>query len=219
METVSKNWTDFDPRSLSGRNRRLWHEWSHLDRALMARSEMTYRIVRRNAQGLPTAYEVTYHLRSICGVERIDRLEERTVSHPPLFATEFRLRITLPENYPCIDAPAAFRFVTRDEEKEIPHPWHPNIRYFGEFAGRVCLNTPDTYAGLAWCVDRIAHYLSYDRYHARPEPPYPEDRQVAEWVVREGEPRGWIYFDATLNGEEGNQEPPKNEGSGRPVGG
>ncbi len=195
MPTASKHWSDFDPLSLTGRNRRLLHEWSELDRALASRPELDYRIVQRNAQGLPTGYEVTYHVRSICGVERIERLQETEVSHPPLFATEFCLRITLPEHYPCIDAPAEFRFVTHREERKIPHPWHPNIRYFGEFAGRVCLNTPDTYAGLAWCVERISHYLNYDRYHARPEPPYPEDMKVAEWVVREGEPRGWIYFE------------------------
>ena len=53
----------------------------------------------------------------------------------------------------------------------------------------------NTYAGLDWCVDRVARYLSYERYHAVQEPPYPEDFKVAEWVVRQGEPNDWICFE------------------------
>ena len=138
----------------------------------------------------------TYHIHSICSVERIEQLNEPGVSNPPIFASLFQMRIDLPVNYPCIDALAEFRFLTCDAEGQpIPHPWHPNIRYFGEFAGRVCLNAPDTYSGLAWSVERIAHYLSYDRYHAIQEPPYPEDFKVAEWVIKQGEPNRWIFFD------------------------
>ena len=198
MQNETKNWQEFTPQSLTGRNRRLLHEWRELDRALEHRPEIDYRILERNAQGLPTAYEVVYRIHSICGVEQVERLNETGVWNRPLWASIFRLRITLPELYPCIDSPAEFRFVTQNEEGPVPHPWHPNIRYFGEFAGRVCLNTPDTYAGLAWCVDRIALYLRYERYHAVQEPPYPEDLRVAEWVVKQGEPNGWVYFDQPL---------------------
>lgn len=189
------NWQDFNSLSLTGRNRRLLHEWSQLDRALEQRDEIEYRIVKRNAQGLPTTYLITYHIPSICSVEQIAHLNEPGISNPPIFAPIFQMHIDLPENYPCIDAPAEFHFLTHDPEgNPIPHPWHPNIRYFGSFAGKVCLNTPDTYSSLAWCVDRIAQYLSYERYHALQEPPYPEDFQVAEWVVKQGEPHEWIYF-------------------------
>ncbi len=204
MQTHQVHWQEFDPRSLTGRNRRLLQEWIELDRTLEARREIDYRIVSCNAQGLPTAYEIVYGIRSMCGVERIERLNEEGVSNPPRFASTFRLRITLPEHYPCIDSPAEFRFLTQTAQGEpVPHPWHPNIRYFGEFAGRVCLNTPDTYAGLAWCVDRIAHYLRYERYHAIQEPPYPEDFKVAEWVLRQGEPKGWIDFPSEPEPETG----------------
>ena len=158
--------------------------------------EIVIGILKCNVQGLPIAYLITYHIHSICSVERIEQLNEPGVSNPPIFASLFQMRIDLPVNYPCIDAPAEFRFLTCDAEGQpIPHPWHPNIRYFGEFAGRVCLNAPDTYSGLAWSVERIAHYLSYDRYHAIQEPPYPEDFKVAEWVVKQGEPNRWVFFD------------------------
>lgn len=196
LQNVATVPQDFAAQQLSGRNRRLLHEWSGLKRSFEHRSGIDYQILRCNAAGLPVAYLITYRMRSICGVERIEQLNEPGVANPPVFASQFCMRIDLPVNYPCIDAPAEFRFLTCDVQGQtIPHPWHPNIRYFGEFAGRVCLNAPDTYSGLAWSVERIAHYLSYDRYHATQEPPYPEDFKVAEWVVKQGEPNGWIFFD------------------------
>ena len=202
MQTSRMNWQDFDFRQLTGRSRRLLHEWRELDRALEHRDRIEYSITKRNAQGLPTEYLITYRIRSICGVERVERLNEPGVSNPPIFASEFFMRIVLPPNYPCVDAPVEFWFLTQGPEEEpIAHPWHPNIRYFGEFAGRVCLNTPDTYTGLDWCVDRVAHYLSYERYHAIQEPPYPEDFKVAEWVVRQGEPNDWVCFNPQATSE------------------
>lgn len=202
MQTSRMNWQDFDFRQLTGRSRRLLHEWRELDRALEHRGRIEYSITKRNAQGLPTEYLITYRIRSICGVERVERLNEPGVSNPPIFASEFFMRIVLPPNYPCVDAPVEFWFLTQGPEEEpIAHPWHPNIRYFGEFAGRVCLNTPDTYTGLDWCVDRVAHYLSYERYHAIQEPPYPEDFKVAEWVVRQGEPNDWVCFNSQATNE------------------
>lgn len=196
MQSMQMEPQDFVHLQLTGRNRRLLHEWSELKRSFEHRSGIEYRILKCNVQGLPIAYLITYHIHSICSVERIEQLNEPGVSNPPIFASLFQMRIDLPVNYPCIDAPAEFCFLTCDAEGQpIPHPWHPNIRYFGEFAGRVCLNAPDTYSGLAWSVERIAHYLSYDRYHAIQEPPYPEDFKVAEWVVKQGEPNRWVFFD------------------------
>ena len=196
MEVKKSSWELFDARRLSGRNRRLLHEWKQLELVLSSRREIDYRISRRNGEGLPTEYLIHYAIRSLCGVENIERLNEPGVSNPPLFASDFFMRVTLPPNYPCIDAPVEFRFLTESSDgKPVAHPWHPNIRYFGAFAGRVCLNTPDSYTGMDWCVTRVADYLTYQRYHAVQSPPYPEDFKVAEWVVRQGEPNGWIYFD------------------------
>ena len=185
-----------DGQKLTGRNRRLLYEWKRLEERVAARQDFGIEVAGLNAAGLPTRYLVTYLIRSICGVERLERLDEPGVSNEPVFATTFRMAIDIPEDYPCIDSQPAFRFLTHDEEgNPIPHPWHPNIRYFGDFAGRVCLNVPDSYMDLAWYVERIASYLRYDRYHARQEPPYPEDMKVARWVMRQGEPMGWIAFD------------------------
>ena len=188
--------SSFIPEQLSGRNRRLLREWRLLEERFSGRRDIAVSVAEVNAAGLPVRYRVDYRIRSICGVEQVERLGEAGVENPPLFAEAFRMDIVLPANYPCVDGSPEFRFQIRDEAgKPLPHPWHPNIRWFGDMAGRVCLNMDDTYTDLAWGVDRIAGYLRYEVYHAVSEPPFPEDMQVAAWVIRQGEPKEWIYFD------------------------
>ncbi len=182
-------------KEFTGRNKRLQYEWNALENALSSRSDIHYSIIKRNAQGLPISYQITYHIKSICGVSNIENLDKPGVENKPIFADEFKMQIEIPEDYPCIDAVPIFCFITKDTSgNPIPHPWHPNIRYFGEMAGRVCLNAIDSYADLAWYVKRVAQYLKYELYHAKQEPPYPEDMNVARWVLRQGEPMNWIFF-------------------------
>lgn len=185
-----------DERVLTGRNRRLFREWKRLDERISRRKDISYDITRLNVKGMPVQYRIKYFIRSICGVEKMERLDEPGVDNVPLFATEFKMQIDIPEDYPCMDAFPSFCFFTETADgRKIAHPWHPNIRYFGEFAGRVCLNAPDSYMDIVWYVERIALYLRYELYHAIQEPPYPEDMKVARWVLRQGEPMKWIYFD------------------------
>ena len=181
---------------LSGRNRRLQYEWRRLEERFGQRSDIVVSVLATNAAHMPIRYGVEYRIRSICGVEQVERLAEAGAANPPLFADRFRMEIVLPPAYPCVDGAPQYRFLTSDSDgNPSPHPWHPNIRWFGPMAGRVCLNMADTYTDLAWGVDRIARYLRYELYHAVSEPPYPEDMQVAAWVIRQGEPNEWIYFD------------------------
>lgn len=187
---------DYIPEELSGRNRRLLWEWRLLEDRFSGREDIAVSVSSANAAGLPVRYRVDYSVRSICGVEQVERMGEPGVANPPVFADRFTMEIMLPVNYPCVDGAPEFRFLTVDEKgSPIPHPWHPNIRYFGPMAGRVCLNRDDTFTDLAWGVGRVAEYLRYERYHAVSEPPYPEDMQVAAWVIRQGEPKEWIYFE------------------------
>ena len=187
------NSNEFDPKSLSGRDRRLLYEWQKLELGLG--SDIQWHVLKVDAKGLPISYHVDYHIHSICGVTQMEHLNEQGVVNEPLFANQFQMNLDLPEKYPCVDGTPVFRFLTTDVQgNPIPHPWHPNIRYFGDFAGRVCINMADTYTDLRWGIERIASYLHYTSYHALPEPPYPEDLQVATWVVRQGEPNGWIPF-------------------------
>ena len=178
----------FDPKALSGRNRRLLNEWKKLEEGLRDRSDIRWSVLTTNASGLPVSYLIDYQIRSICGVTEIERLNETGITNLPLYANRFLMQIDLPANYPCVDGAPRFHFLTTDDDGHpIPHPWHPNIRYFGDMAGRVCINMADTYTDLLWGVRRVASYLRYDTYHATLEPPYPEDLQVAAWMRRQWE--------------------------------
>ena len=180
---------------MTGRDRRLEYEYKTLMERFGSGGAVSVDVTGRNHAGMPVAYSVGYGIRSICSVRNLESLGCPGVENPPVFADRFRMVIEIPHDYPCIDSLPSYRFLTEDEGgRPIPHPWHPNIRWFGAFAGRVCVNMPDTYTDIAWCVDRIARYLSYELYHALNEPPYPEDQQVAAWVIRQGEPKGWINF-------------------------
>ncbi len=190
-----KTSSEFIPSALSGRNRRLLNEWRLLEERLQHRSDIVCRVSATNAQQLPVGYVVDYYIHSICTVEQVDRMDDPTLTHTPVFADHFVMQIDIPDQYPCVDAPPALRFLTTDAQgHDIPHPWHPNIRFFGDMAGRVCINMVDTYTDLVWGVQRVAQYLRYDIYHALSEPPYPEDMKVAIWVLREAEPNGWLAF-------------------------
>lgn len=165
---------------MTGRQRRRQYEWEQLQRVARQYDDFTLRVSASDEDGIPTDYVVEYDIRSICGIEE---------DGSPVFAHHFRMEIHLPEYYPQADAQPQFRFV--GEVK----PWHPNIRYYGEMAGRVCLNPLNTFADLAWGVERCRLYLRYELYHALHEPPFPEDLKVAEWVRHTGEPNEYVFFD------------------------
>lgn len=195
VDSYQQAMSQIDTASLTGRNRRLYNEWVLVDKRLQNRTDITYQVDKYNPAGLPIEYCITYHIKSICGVEQVEQVNQPGVVNKPLFASRFVMRIAIPPNYPCMDAQPQFTFLTQDTHAQpLPHPWHPNIRYFGSFAGRVCLNAPDSYMDIAWYIERIALYLRYELYHALPQPPYPEDMTVAKWVVKQGEPNSWIYF-------------------------
>ena len=180
---------------MNGRSKRLQNEWQTLEHGLDGRKDISCRVLATNEEGLPNSYCVDYHIHSICGVTNVEQLGIEGVVNEPLFADHFQMQISLPVNYPQVDAAPVFNFLTCDEQgNDIPHPWHPNIRYFGAFAGRVCINMADTYSSLLWAIQRIGAYLRYEVYHATIEPPYPEDLQVAAWVRNQGEPNAWIYL-------------------------
>lgn len=180
---------------LKGRDRRLQAEWQEIRKQYDGRGDIVCRPLLLNSAGMPIRYEVVYRIRSICGVENVESLGVPGIENPPLFAERFVLGIDLPEEFPCVDAPAEFRFLTAAADgTPIAHPWHPNVRWFGNMAGHVCLNRFNSFTSLAWGIGRIEEYLRYERYHAVNEPPYPEDQQVAAWVIRQGEPNEWIVF-------------------------
>ena len=190
----------YNPSQLNGRNRRLLFEWRQLEEKLSRRQDISLSVVKRNAAGLPIVYLIDYRLRSISGVEHLDQLNMTGIENRPIFSDGYQMTLELPPGYPGVDAPPLLNFLTVDSSGQpIAHPWHPNIRFFGAFAGKVCINMTDTYTDLLWGVERVASYLRYDTYHAIMEPPYPEDLEVAAWVRHQGEPNGWIIFEQKTN--------------------
>ena len=166
-----------------GRDTRLLNEWVRLHEACCASDVVSYKVSKVNVSGLPVAYEIVFHIRSIIGVESADTQGLQR----PVFGDRHVLRISLPNNYPAANGGyPVFMFVT--------DVWHPNVRYFGEFKGRVCLNFDDCVTSLYLTdhIATIAGYLRYDEYHARNDYPYPEDRTVAQWTLEQAEPQGWI---------------------------
>lgn len=180
--------------NLTGRSRRLQFEYEAIMKRFSNRKDITVSVIGRNSQQIPNRYIVEYNIRSFCGIANPEQLGMEGAVNEPLYAERFLMEIVIPSNYPDVDAKPAFRFLTEENGREIPHPWHPNIRFYGEMAGRVCLNATDTFLGIDWGIARVAQYLKYERYHAVNEPPYPEDQRVAAWVIRQAEPNGWISF-------------------------
>lgn len=171
---------------MTGRQRRRQYEYQQLRQLAARREDIDITVTRQDADGIPCAYLVSYHIRSICAVSGEDR--------HPVYADDFLMAIDIPDDYPQVDAPPHFHFTTGDDHAG-PLPWHPNIRYYGDMAGHVCLNPLDTSADISWGVERVALYLRYELYHALLEAPYPEDLKVAEWVRHVGEPMEYIFFD------------------------
>jgi len=171
-------------KNYKGRNARLLKEWDLIDKRFSNNKQIKYVVSKTNEVNLPIAYDIIFNMKSIIGVEEPDAQGLQK----PVFGHEHIMRITLPNNYPAADGSPEFKFLT-----DI---WHPNIRYFGSFRGRVCLNISGygVYTPLVDYIDRVAGYLTYELYHAKYEAPYPEDLDVAEWVITQAEPQNWIPF-------------------------
>lgn len=179
---------------MTGRQRRRQYEYQQLQQLDDGRNDIDITVTRQDADGIPCGYLVSYHIRSICGINEADLA--------PVFADEFLMAIDIPDDYPQVDAPPHFHFVESHPAtgRHYPLPWHPNIRYYGDMAGHVCINQLNTFTDISWGVERVALYLRYELYHALLEAPYPEDLKVAEWVRHVGEPKKYIFFDQSVKG-------------------
>lgn len=169
-----------DSAVLNGRQRRRIFEYERIEKKFADTKDVSVEVKECDSDGIPKSYLVTFFLRSICGIDE---------NSYPVFSDRFEMEVIIPEKYPQADAPVMFRFTGKIR------PWHPNIVYYGDTAGTVCVNPLNTYADIAWCIDRVESYLKYDLYHAELLAPFPVDLKVAEWVRLKGEPCGWIFFD------------------------
>ena len=124
---------------------------------------------------IPVKYLITYHLRTIVGIEE---------DLQPIFGNEHQVEITLPKRYPLESA----KIYTKTPV------WHPNIQFHGKFVGRICGNTTNFGKGfsLKQLVLRIEEILRYKNYHAEHTHPFPEDGKVADWILEFAEPNGIV---------------------------
>jgi hypothetical protein len=182
----------YKAKDFTGINVRLLEEWAAIIRRFQSNKEIKIIIRERNPDGLPVIYEVVYNIRSFCGIMGKDEkgLEK------PILADSFIMWIEIPKGFPSADKKnLKFKFLTENVfGTKIAHPWHPNIRYYGDFSGKVCVNEK-AIAGItdiAFFIEWIGLYLKYIKYHALNTPPYPEDEKVAKWILEQAEPNGWI---------------------------
>ena len=173
----------YKDKVMPGRETRLYNEWKLIDAEYSSHDMISYSISKRSPSGMPLAYEITFRIKSIIGVKEPDGQGLQK----PVFGNNHILQITIPNNYPSADGGyPEFTFIS--------DVWHPNVRYYGDFKGHVCLNFENsgTSTTLAEFISKIAAYLRYDEYHALDEEPFPEDQTVAKWVREQAEPQGWI---------------------------
>jgi len=176
----------FREEKYKGRDARLFKEWDLLEKRYGNDSRVTTIIVRKqNAKSkLPEKYEIVFNVKSIVGVNSPSEEGLET----PIFGNRHRLTVDLPDNYPSAEGLPRIMFVS--------DVWHPNIRYFGDFKGRVCLTFQDRplTTPLTDYIDTVLDYLTYEDYMANDAYPYPEDLTVASWVREQAEPNKWLNF-------------------------
>jgi hypothetical protein len=185
---------DFKDRSLNHRGKVLLYEWERIDELCNQNREIEYIVRKRSHEDIPVEYEIIYKIRSIIGVKEptevyveVNGEKFRRMIREPLYGDEHRMRIMVPNNFPGGCGTPSYSFIS--------NVWHPQIKFGGPMKGRVYLcNSRDTGA-MNLFVDRIQHiwqYLQYKIYFVLDEYPYPEDLNVAQWVLEEAEPMGWI---------------------------
>lgn len=121
----------------------------------------------------PEEYIITYTVHSIVNIN---------YDQSPVYGDVHRVRIVLPPGYPMAGSPSCFMLTS---------VWHPNIRFYGEHKGHICINKDvlGSWQTLDMLVEQIGEMLQYKNYHAINEIPYPEDAEVARWIREYAEPR------------------------------
>lgn len=190
----------FERRNLSAKSIRLLNEWKSIHELLQENKYITYIIRHTNRDDVPDEYEIVYNIRSFVGVEEPrevtvdeDGKQVKKRLRIPIAGNQHKMQIKIPPEYPnAVTGKPSFKMLT--------DVWHPNIRYFGDLKGRICLNESNLDAGntLADRIMDVAFYLKYERYFALNEPPFPEDEDVALWIREEGEPNKWVAANGTL---------------------
>lgn len=137
---------------------------------------VSYEAVGAKAGFPPEKYLIHYKVKSITAIGP-DQM--------PVYGDTHTAEITIPARFPLAEQPKC---------KMVSQVWHPNIKFGGEFAGRICINAEALghWHTLDMLAERIGEMLQYKNYHAENTHPHPEDATVAKWVREFAEPKGII---------------------------
>jgi ubiquitin-protein ligase len=172
MSNVNKPSYDFNDPLFRQRPHLIRLAKDHLSLLGLNNDIFDWEVIKTTDLDIPVVYHIHYKLWSIVGIDE---------NLYPIYGDHHIAEMSLDRPYPL--EPCKVYMKT--------DVWHPNIKWDGKLKGRVCSNVDklgisfDLYALVWW----VAEILQYKNYHAKNEPPYPEDINVAEWVLNFAEPR------------------------------
>lgn len=155
-----------------------YRRWAreHLQLAELQSDVIRWEVVQTvSPLNIPVVYHIHYHIKSIVGIKE---------DLHPVYADHHILELSIPAQYPLEGCKLAM----------LTDVWHPNIKSDGKFKGRVCSNTGSfgTHFDLYQLVLRVGEILQYKNYLAEQIPPFPEDLNVAKWILEFAEPAGIV---------------------------
>lgn len=157
----------------SPRIRRLKSEYQKMAE-LTARSDFIRFQIQEQIPGRPPEkYLITFTCKGMSGID---------AKHLPIYSEFHQVLIYMDANYP--KAPPKMRWQTPI--------WQPNIQHSEPF--KVCID-PAWWAAsrtLDRLVVMLGEMVQYKNYHAENTPPFPMDKEVAEWVRNVAEPKGIV---------------------------
>ena len=158
----------------------------HISLSEMKSDVIDFEVVKTTDLDIPVVYHVHYRFKSITGIDD---------NRQPIYGNHHIAEFSLARPYPLEPCKVYMK----------SDVWHPNIKWDGRLKGRVCSNVDklgiafDLFGLVLW----VGEILQYKNYHATDEPPFPEDANVAKWVLNFAEPNGIvnkekeIYVDET----------------------
>ncbi|MEM7370984.1 MAG: hypothetical protein AAF587_20385 [Bacteroidota bacterium] len=170
------------------RDRRLAKEHLALAQLCEQTNRITYSIDKPGKLP-PENYIIGYHVKSIVGIDE---------QQNPVYESYHEVKVSFPAGFPTTAAAKIYMHTPA---------WHPNIKWKGNFKGRICGNTSEF--GKLFLLNmlalRIGEILQYKNYHAEQVPPFPEDEEVARWIREFAEPndivnkeKGIVVDDSSL---------------------
>lgn len=122
----------------------------------------------------PNHYLITYSCRGIAGIDK---------NQAPIISDNHQVEIYLDHDFPSSEPTLTWQTPI----------WHPNIEHLGDHT--VCTDNIRSWyptRSLDQLVVAMGEMIQYKKYHAKWEPPYPIDEDVAKWVADVAEKKGIV---------------------------